>query len=82
MYVHGLRCGWAFECYQVITVFDSPAKFESSEDYGSEAARIGGQGWRELYRGARLIIKNEMGHGSDRDDVVSQSWGVVFDIKM
>lgn len=74
---HGLRHAWAQERYQTITGFSPPAKFESREEYRTEAARIGGPAWRELDRDARLIIKSEMGHGSDRDDVVSQYLGSI-----
>ena len=74
---HGLRHAWAQERYQAITGFAPPVKFESGEDYRAEAARIAGQSWRQLDRDARLLIKSEMGHGSDRDDVVSQYLGSI-----
>ena len=72
-----MRHAWAQERYQAITGFAPPAKFQSREDYRAEAARIGGQAWRRLDRDARLIIKSEMGHGPDRNDVVSQYLGSV-----
>jgi hypothetical protein len=31
---------------------------------------IAGEGWKKLNQDARQIIKAELGHGPDRDDVV------------
>ena len=39
--------------------------------------RIAGEGWRKLNQDARQIIKAELGHGPDRDDVVSQYLGAI-----
>jgi hypothetical protein len=39
--------------------------------------RVSGGAWRELDRDARRIIKSDMVHGTDRDDVVSQYLGSI-----
>ena len=72
---HGLRHAYAQERYKKLAGFASPVKFESKTDFRSNAERIAGTSWRQSYRDARLIIKAELGHGPDRDDVVSQYLG-------
>lgn len=72
---HGCRHAYAQERYKTITGFMAPCKFESKADFRQNAENIAGQGWRKLNQDARQIIKAELGHGPDRDDVVSQYLG-------
>jgi len=60
-----------------LTGFQAPCKFDSKEKYRKNAIRIAGKGWRKLNQDARQIIKAELGHGPDRDDVVSQYVGAI-----
>jgi len=74
---HGCRHAYAQDRYKEITGFEAPCKFESKEEFRKNAVKIAGQGWRKLNQDARQIIKAELGHGPDRDDVVSQYLGAI-----
>lgn len=74
---HGNRHAYAQERYETITGFKAPCKFETKEAFRQNAERIAGENWRKLNRNARQIIKTELGHGPDRDDVVSQYLGSI-----
>ena len=39
--------------------------------------KIADQEWRKLNQDARQIVKAELGHGPERDDVVSQYLGAI-----
>jgi integrase len=64
---HGLRHGYAQDRYEVLTGWPCPAKGGTIE----QAHAVGGDNWREIDRDARLLLKTEMGHGPDRDSVIS-----------
>ena len=72
---HGLRHAYAQERYEKMTGFKPPCKFSSKEEFRKNAQKIKGHAWQKADRDARLIIKSEMGHGPERDDVVSQYLG-------
>jgi hypothetical protein len=74
---HGCRHAYAQDRYEEITGFKAPCKFETKEKYRKNAIKIAGEGWRKLNQDARQIIKAELGHGPDRDDVVSQYLGAI-----
>ena len=74
---HGCRHAYAQDRYEEITGFKAPCKFESKEKYRKNAKMIAGEGWNKLNQDARQIIKAELGHGPDRDDVVSQYIGAI-----
>ena len=74
---HGLRHAYAQSRYEQITGFKPPCKFDSKEGFRKNALRIAGNDWEKLNQDARQIIKGEMGHGPDRDDIVSQYLGSV-----
>lgn len=74
---HGCRHAYAQERYERLTGFKSPCKFDSKSDFRRNAQKIAGNGWLKLDNDARQIIKGEMGHGPDRDDVVSQYLGSI-----
>ena len=74
---HGCRHAYAQDRHKEITGFEAPCKFESKEEFREIAVKIAGQGWRKLNQDARQIIKAELGHGPDRDDVVSQYLGAI-----
>jgi site-specific recombinase XerC len=74
---HGLRHAYAQERYREITGFEAPCKFESKAEFRQAAENIVGKGWRKLNQDARQILKAELGHGPDRDDVVSQYLGSI-----
>ena len=74
---HGNRHAYAQERYEAITGFKAPCKFETKEAFRQNAERIAGNNWRKLNQDARQIIKAELGHGPDRDDVVSQYLGSI-----
>ncbi len=61
----------------MLTGFKAPYKFKTKVEFRKNAERIAGQDWRKLNRDARQIIKAELGHGPDRDDVVSQYLGSI-----
>jgi integrase len=64
---HGLRHAYAMERYESLTGFRSPSVGGSVE----EAKGIAGDGWKKLDQDARNLLKAEMGHGPDRDTIVS-----------
>lgn len=71
---HGLRHAYAHDRYHDMTGFDCPAKGGTIE----AAQAVAGEGWRALDREARDTLKTELGHGMDRDAVISLyvgSWG-------
>ncbi len=74
---HGCRHAYAQERYKTITGFKAPCKFETKSEFRENAERIAGKDWRKLNQDARQIIKAELGHGPDRDDVVSQYLGAI-----
>ncbi len=72
--LHGLRHAYAQERYAGITGF----KCASAGGTLADAKETAGDGWRQLDSDARLIIKSELGHGPDRDDVVARYLGARF----
>lgn len=72
--LHGLRHAYAQERYADITGFWCTSAGGTLAD----AQEVLGASWRELDRDARLIIKSELGHGPDRDDVVARYLGARF----
>jgi hypothetical protein len=74
---HGLRHAYAQSRYEQIKGFKPPCKFDSKEGFRKNALRIAGNDWEKLNQDARQIIKGEMGHGPDRDDIVSQYLGSI-----
>lgn len=74
---HGCRHAYTQERYEMLTGFKAPCKFETKAKFRKNAERIAGRNWRKLNRDARYIIKAELGHGPDRDDVVSQYLGAM-----
>jgi hypothetical protein len=74
---HGCRHGYALERYETLTGFKAPCKFETKAEFRQNAEKKGGKEWQKLNQDARQIIKAELGHGPDRDDVVSQYLGAI-----
>ena len=74
---HGCRHAYTQERYEALTGFQAPCKFETKEAFRQNAEKIAGRNWRKLNHDARQIIKAELGHGPDRDDVVSQYLGSI-----
>ncbi|MDY6895615.1 MAG: integrase domain-containing protein [Thermotogota bacterium] len=72
---HGLRHAYAQERYESMTGFKPPCKFESKQAFRINAENLKGAVWHKLDKDARLILKSELGHGPERDDVVSQYLG-------
>ena len=72
---HGNRHAWAQTRYKELTGFDARIKHDGKEEFVRAAGRAKGQQWLKIDRDARLQIKSELGHGPDRDDVVSQYLG-------
>lgn len=72
---HGLRHAYAQGRYEKLTGFQAPCKFETKEAFREAAYQVAGGDWKKLDQDARLILKSELGHGPDRDDVVSQYLG-------
>ncbi|MGD9309679.1 MAG: integrase domain-containing protein [Desulfosarcina sp.] len=72
---HGCRHAYAQDRYAEITGFTAPCMFESKKAFRKNATTIAGENWEKLNQDARQIIKAELGHGPDRDDVVSQYLG-------
>jgi hypothetical protein len=68
---HGLRHAYTHERYSQMTGFEAPVKFGSRAEFRANAERVAGNSWRALDSEARTILKGEIGHGPDRDDVVS-----------
>jgi integrase len=74
---HGCRHAYTQERYETLSGFKAPCKFKTKAEFRKNAERIAGQDWRKLNQDARQIIKAELGHGPDRDDVVSQYLGAI-----
>ena len=72
--LHGLRHAYAQERYADLAGFQCAAAGGTV----AEAMDVAGMGWRKLDQDARLIIKAELGHGPDRDDVVARYLGARF----
>ena len=72
---HGLRHAYAQERYRQITGYECRAKFGSQGEFRAAARTAAGADWAQLDHDARQILKPEMGHGPDRNDVVSQYLG-------
>jgi len=72
---HGLRHAYAQERYHQITGFHCRTKFGSQDEFRAAAHNVAGVHWAKLDHEARQILKIELGHGPDRDDVVSQYIG-------
>lgn len=64
---HGLRHAYAQERYEQMTGFKCRAAGGTLE----EAVAVAGSGWKQCDEEARLILKGELGHGPERDSVVS-----------
>lgn len=73
--MHGNRHAYAQARYEKLTGFPPPCKFQSKELFRENAERVAGKAWSKLDQDARLILKSELGHGPDRDSVVSQYLG-------
>ncbi len=73
--MHGNRHHYAQARYQQLTGFPPPCKFPDKEAFRTNAERMAGAAWLKLDQDARQIIKVELGHGPDRDSVVSQYLG-------
>jgi hypothetical protein len=72
---HGLRHAYAQGRYEQITGFAPRCKFESYESFRASAERTAGDDWSKPDEDARQIIKAELGHGPNRDDVMAQYLG-------
>jgi hypothetical protein len=72
---HGNRHAYAQERYRSLTRFPSPCKFPGVKEFLTRASEIAGPDWKAMDKSARQILKAEMGHGPDRDDVVNQYLG-------
>lgn len=75
---HGLRHAYAQERYRDLTGYDPPVKFASRKNFMENAEKIAGSNFEILDREARAVLKAELGHGQDRDDVVSNYLGSSF----
>lgn len=64
---HGLRHEWAQSRYETLAGFLCPCRGGTPE----QAREVAGEDWRAVDREARLTLKFELGHGPDRDSVVS-----------
>jgi site-specific recombinase XerD len=72
---HGNRHAYAQERYESMTGFPAPCKFTNLSEFVENAVSIAGDEWETLDRHARTVLKAELGHGPQRDDVVSQYLG-------
>ncbi len=72
---HGLRHAYAHARYEQIIGFAPRCKFESRESFCGNAQATAGDDWSKADQDARQIIKAELGHGPDRDDVMAQYLG-------
>jgi len=73
--LHGNRHHYAQARYQQITGFAPPCKFSDKDAFLANAERVAGAAWTKLDQDARQILKAELGHGPDRDGVISQYVG-------
>jgi integrase len=69
--LHGLRYAYACERYEQLSGFAAPCLFETKAAFQQVARTVAGDEWEKRDEAARLILKSELGHGPDRDDVVS-----------
>jgi hypothetical protein len=74
---HGNRHAYAQERYIGHTGFACPCKFSKTSDFIENAKEPAGEEWQEKDREIRMVLKAELGHGLDRDRVVSQYIGSV-----
>ena len=74
---HGFRHAYAKERYEKMTGFDLPVMLNNRQYFRANANRISGTAWRKTDQNACLILKSELGHDPDRDDVISQYVGRV-----
>ena len=72
---HGNRHAWAQNRYRSLTGFSARVEFKTREEFVAAAQSTAGPEWAKIDQDARLQIKSELGHGPDRDDVVSQYLG-------
>jgi site-specific recombinase XerD len=74
---HGLRHAYAQERLEQIAGFKPRVCFKTAEEYRTHAVEKAGsfEKAKELEKFARNMLKSELGHGPDRDDVVSQYIG-------
>lgn len=72
---HGNRHAYAQERYESMTGFPPPCKFIKLSDFIDKSVEVAGENWEKIDKDARLILKAELGHGPQRDDVVSQYLG-------
>lgn len=72
---HGNRHAWAQDRYRSLTGFNARVEFKTREEFVAAATSVAGPEWAKIDQDARLQIKSELGHGPDRDDVVSQYLG-------
>jgi site-specific recombinase XerD len=68
---HGFRHRFAQEQYQQVTGFAPPCKFPTREEFRENALKVAGGTFHKLDKDARIMLKGALGHGPDRDDVVS-----------
>jgi len=69
--LHGLRYAYACERYEQLSGFAAPCLWVSKEAFRAAAVSAAGDEWEKRDEAARLILKSELGHGPDRDDVIS-----------
>lgn len=69
--LHGLRYAYACARYEQLSGFAAPCLFETKAAFQQVARTVAGGEWEKRDEAARLILKSELGHGPDRDDVVS-----------
>lgn len=74
---HGNRHAYAQERYIGHTGYACPCKFSQVNEFVKNAKYTAGEEWLEKDRDIRMILKAELGHGPDRDQVVSQYIGSV-----
>lgn len=72
---HGNRHAWAQNRYRTLTGFAPRATYDARGKFIAVTQQAAGDQWAKLDRDARLQIKSELGHGPDRDDIVSQYLG-------
>ena len=72
---HGNRHAYAQERYESMTGFPAPCKFIKRSVFIEKAVEVAGENWEKIDKDARMILKAELGHGPQRDDVVSQYLG-------
>lgn len=68
---HGLRHAYAQERYKNYTGFEPSAKFNSKAEFLSNAMSIAGESWSEKDKSIRSLLMAEMGHGGNRNDIIS-----------